>query len=436
MKNAMSTSGRSAVSAAVSATAKPVEKRDKGRDAVRGLILRVQPRPSKVRAYYLQIARGKRIHIGDANLMTLAQARTAARLRLGEQAGGVDLVAEARQARLTLGKYIDGDWWEYAEANIASAATMKGCVKHSFAELLNKPMGEISEPDLAHWRKTRNERWNKDGTPRRPVSVESMRRELGYLRAIVNRAVASGMIAGHEIGRYRVAATLQDRHSTSKVRYLSPAEEKLLRAALDKRDRRMREGRARTNATRARRGQELRAAIDQQTYADHLTPLVLLALNTGLRRGDLFDLKWSEVDLERRYIRRVIGKASHARRKRGKPVEPHTLPLSTEAQTVLQHLKEERDPDSDLVLPSPRSGTRLDNTKKGFAKVLDDAGITHFTFHDLRHSFASKLVMAGVDLNTVRELLTHSDIRMTLIYAHLSPDHKAAALDRAFGAAP
>ena len=81
------------------------------------------------------------------------------------------------------------------------------------------------------------------------------------------------------------------------------------------------------------------------------------------------------------------------------------------------------------------SGTRLDNARKAFDKVLTDAKIENFTFHDLRHSFASKLVQAGVDINTVRELMTHSDIKMTLVYAHLSPDHKAAALEKAFGGA-
>jgi integrase len=85
------------------------------------------------------------------------------------------------------------------------------------------------------------------------------------------------------------------------------------------------------------------------------------------------------------------------------------------------------------VFASPRTGGRLDNVKRGFEAVLARAKIENFRFHDLRHTFASRLVMAGVDINTVRELMTHSDIKMTLVYAHLSPDHKAAALERAFG---
>ena len=82
---------------------------------------------------------------------------------------------------------------------------------------------------------------------------------------------------------------------------------------------------------------------------------------------------------------------------------------------------------SGYVFPA-EDGGRLDNINKSWKSLVEDAGIDEFRFHDLRHTFASWLVMRGVDLNTVRDLLGHADLKMTLRYAHLAPEHKAAAV--------
>jgi len=76
-----------------------------------------------------------------------------------------------------------------------------------------------------------------------------------------------------------------------------------------------------------------------------------------------------------------------------------------------------------------KNGERYGNVRKAFEGARKRAGIVDFRFHDLRHTFASHLVMSGVDLKTVQELLGHKSFEMTLRYAHLSPEHKKAALD-------
>ena len=88
----------------------------------------------------------------------------------------------------------------------------------------------------------------------------------------------------------------------------------------------------------------------------------------------------------------------------------------------------EKIPDSPWVF-CKKNGERYGNVRKALEGARKRAGIVDFRFHDLRHTFASHLVMAGVDLKTVQELLGHESFEMTLRYAHLSPDHKKAALD-------
>ncbi|HEX9869131.1 MAG TPA: site-specific integrase, partial [Candidatus Tectomicrobia bacterium] len=150
---------------------------------------------------------------------------------------------------------------------------------------------------------------------------------------------------------------------------------------------------------------------------DRLRPLVLAALHTGLRRGELFALTWQDVDFKLGVIRVVQTKNGERRE----------IPLTNTLRVTLQQLP--RRLASDYVFPG-QSGHGLVDIRKRFRRALQEVDINGFVFHDLRHTFASHLVMAGVDLITVKEFLGHKDIKMTLRYAHLAPDYKRAAINR------
>ena len=108
-------------------------------------------------------------------------------------------------------------------------------------------------------------------------------------------------------------------------------------------------------------------------------------------------------------------------------LSPHQeLPLNDVVYRSLLAIR--RIPGSPWVFRK-KNGERYRNVRKAFEGARKRARIVDFRFHDLRHTFASHLVMAGVDLKTVQELLGHKSFEMTLRYAHLSPDHKKAALD-------
>ncbi|GAA6151858.1 tyrosine-type recombinase/integrase [Pseudoteredinibacter isoporae] len=103
------------------------------------------------------------------------------------------------------------------------------------------------------------------------------------------------------------------------------------------------------------------------------------------------------------------------------------IPLSPTAIDVLNKWRKQAPTRGGRVFPADDGG-KLDNVRKSWATILKLAEITRFRWHDMRHDFASKLVMKGVPLNTVRELCGHSDLNTTLRYAHLAPDHKADAI--------
>ena len=135
----------------------------------------------------------------------------------------------------------------------------------------------------------------------------------------------------------------------------------------------------------------------------------------------MLGLKWTEINFEQRIIT-VNGDTA-------KTGTTRHVDLNDEALCILRQWKDQSGIKSQYVFAG-KDGKPIQNMRKAWVKLLDDAKIKDFRWHDMRHTFASKLVMAGVDLNTVRELLGHSDYKMTLRYAHLAPEHKAMAVSK------
>ena len=153
-------------------------------------------------------------------------------------------------------------------------------------------------------------------------------------------------------------------------------------------------------------------------------PELTLALETGMRRGELYSLDWDRVDLERRQLLLLKTKNGTAR----------VVILTAAAVSAVEELKKRRNPESPKVCLT-RYGEPMVSPRAWFELVMEEAvkmnpSLQDVTWHIFRHTYISRLVMAGVDLRTVQELAGHKGIKMTVRYAHLAPAHKLAAVDK------
>ena len=145
-----------------------------------------------------------------------------------------------------------------------------------------------------------------------------------------------------------------------------------------------------------------------------LKEIVVFDLNTGLRQDELLSLEWFRVNLLQRTI--LINKS-----KNGKP---RTIPLNQTALNLLLNKSEDKVKSVKGIVFTSSACTKIDasNLRRDYNKALDKAEIEDFKFHDLRHTFATRLAQKGVDLYKISKLLGHKDIRMTQRYAHHCPE--------------
>lgn len=162
----------------------------------------------------------------------------------------------------------------------------------------------------------------------------------------------------------------------------------------------------------------------------HLTSIVTLAINTGMRKNEIMGLKWERIELDK-----DLGFNARITLYETKNGEPRGVPLNKAAGAALTAL--EPDPDKRIGSVFKRSdGEDWGQIRTAFEKAVERAGLSDFRFHDLRHTAASHLAMRGRTLKEIQEILGHKSFSMTLRYAHLSPRHLRTALESLVGLTP
>ena len=201
-----------------------------------------------------------------------------------------------------------------------------------------------------------------------PVAKATINREIALLKTIFNTAVKWGRI---------------DKNQLDGVKKFKENHQKDMRILTD---------------------EEAIQLID--SALPHLKPVLILALNTGMRRGEILSLKWENVDFRKGMIS-IISENS----KSGKSREVYMNDIIFETLNELPN-------NSTYVFPNNATGKHIKDVKNSFRTACKEVKIKGFRFHDLRHTAATKMVEAGVDIATVSKILGHSSIQMTMRYAH------------------
>ncbi len=404
----------------------------------RGLALRVEKSGRKFYYVYLYTPDGAPVRkryrwkIGDSSTFKLYKntpSKKADRDRsirdianeLKAKARKVDLRVERRAAVAkadsdktgTLGSFIDLVYTDFyrSEGRARPESQMKW-VKSAFVDLMDLRLEAITHLTLRSWQKEASK-------TRAPATVARL---LQSLSGVLSHAVSNGLIPHHPLQAAQRNKTTtkfnMPKFSNQRVRFLDEDEEKRLREALIDRDKRMIAGRISNIKHKQERGYKAPPAISG-VYFDHLSPLVGLAMNSGIRLGALLGLEWADVKNGQIHIRPELDKSR----------EGYYVPLNAEASEIVR-LWHHQTGGRGLLFKHPVTGKGIKSVKTAWLKVIKTAQLEDFKFHDLRHHFASMLVKEGEDLYMVSQLLGHSDMTMSMRYAHISADAKKAAVGK------
>ena len=254
-------------------------------------------------------------------------------------------------------------------------------LKHLSGAFGGKMLSEINPVMIAGYKKKRQEERAEPAT---------INRELGCLRTMLNRAQSWGKLQRLSFGFGK----------KKDVKFLKEPK-----------------GRNRTLSLE----EEIRLfeAVRSTTKSQHLEPIIVTAINTGMRKMEILNLKWPSVDFKARNIKVVETKNG----------EPRIVPMNKKLTEILERSKKVSK--GEYVFSG--NGKPYRDVKTGWWSALKRARIEGFRFHDLRHTFGTRLGMNGYDLKTIMELMGIKDPKIAMIYLNPSPEHKRNAVESLSG---
>jgi integrase len=378
-----------------------VQKPDKVREFrdsnLRGFLVRQQP--SGFISYYAVTSKGsarrgsrrqRKVWIGEDPALAPSEARKAAE-ELIAKARLDDLPLEKERERWLLQEFLGKHYLPWAEGHLKDPAGQRGQLRR-FSDWGNLYLDEIDKLLVENWRNRRLSDGASPGTVNRNVVV---------IRAVLSKAVEWEFLKEHPLRglkRLKVDTGVEPR-------MLSEDERRKLFEVLFARDIDLRRERLSANKWRCERGYDL--LPDLTHYGDHLSPIVLTAYHTGMRRGEIFSLQWDDVDFQAKSltIRADNAKTSQTRR----------IPMNEDLITVLRNWDIQSDSAAGFVFPG-KYGKRLNNINKSWNALRRKHGLQRVRFKDLRSDFGSRLANNGVDLAVTQHLLGHSSPVVTMKY--------------------
>jgi integrase len=312
------------------------------------------------------------------------QAAHRTRLALGQ----LDQPEPERKTSPTFGEFATGRYLLFSEANKSCFDIERVYINATLVPRLGRHrLDQITPLVVEEFKQKRL----KEG-----LKKSSINRELGLLKAMLGLAVKWGLVeknGAKEASLFKLDEPLSNR-------VLSHEEEEKLLAACD--------------------------APELRHRAPHLKAVILVAVYTGLRRGEILRLRWSDIDFEKNVLTVCKSKTKSGQ---GRPVN-----LNSMLRDVLLELRDQSQ--GEWLFPSPerfqadgQPERHIGDVKNAFARAMKLAGIAKITFHQLRHTFCSRLANAGVPLPVIQELAGHASILMTRRYTHPTNELKQRAVE-------